>query len=274
MCAAIFRSCASPTKSINSARRSPSWRGDVEVVIKPVAASCLQASSMPEQAFKTYPFTAAFELRNPNRPSVPRTLTRAQPCKLELTEIASNALRSVSCRNTKPLLKALLGMTRCPPSKSSSAKSPATCCSNAAGIRNSAGRCRRRPSSSVNLLLVTGIGAVALIGPEISGFASACPIRRIEIVALDPGHPLLARSHRTAKTEFERRQHARQQSALGADARGRCAGKSPSRRIPPRRLAAFSHAVAQFVAEACMGLRGFRQRLILPQPVPADRRAR
>ena len=39
--------------------------------------------------------------------------------------IASNALRSVSWRNTKPLLNALLGMTRCPPSNNSSAKSPA-----------------------------------------------------------------------------------------------------------------------------------------------------
>ena len=80
-------------------------------------------------------------------------------------KIASNALRSVSCRNTNPLLSALFGSTRWPPSKSSLAKSPPTRRSSASGMRKIAGRCSRRPSSSVNFRLVTGIGAVALTGP-------------------------------------------------------------------------------------------------------------
>ena len=69
----------------------------------------------------------------------------------------------------------------------------------------------------MNFRLVTGIGAVALTGPESSGLAITWAIRRIEIVALDPGHPLPARAQRPAEAEFERRQHPRDEAAVGAE---------------------------------------------------------
>src|SRR4029079_8326418 len=102
-------------------------------------------------------------------------LARARP----RYKILSNALRSVSCLNTNPVLSALFGSTRWPPSKSSLAKSPPTRRSSASGMRKIAGRCSRRTSSSVNFRLVTGIGAVAFTGPEISGRAMTWAIRRI-----------------------------------------------------------------------------------------------
>src|SRR5450755_4452986 len=92
--------------------------------------------------------------------------------------MVSRALRRVSCRNTKPLLSALFGSTRWPPNSNSLAKSPPRRRSKAAGRRNKAGRCRRRASSSVKVSLVTGIGAVALIGPERPGLAMTWAIRR------------------------------------------------------------------------------------------------
>ena len=38
-----------------------------------------------------------------------------------------------------------------------------------------------------------------------------------QIVALDPGHPLLAGADRSAEAELERRQHPREEAAFGAE---------------------------------------------------------
>jgi hypothetical protein len=92
-----------------------------------------------------------------------------------------------------------------------------------------------------------------------------------QIVALDPGHPLPARSHRTAESKLERRQHPRQKSAFGADHKTSSQVNYPDAVF--RRAARFLlPGRAEFMAEAGMGLGGFRQGLILPQAVPADRR--
>jgi hypothetical protein len=92
-----------------------------------------------------------------------------------------------------------------------------------------------------------------------------------EIVAFDPGHPLLSRSHRTAQSIFERRQHPRQQSALGSDHEADPQADQADAMFdgPTRRLLS---GIAQLMAEAGMRLGGLGQRLILPKAVPADRR--
>ena len=125
----------------------------------------------------------------------------------------------------------------------------------------------------MNLLLVTGIGAVALTGPGDFRPRDHMGDQADEIVALDPRHPLPARAERAAEAEFERRQHPRDEAALGAEHEADAQAAPPSPRALRPRRAAFSQASqSSWLKQAC-DLAEFGQRLILPEPVPADRRA-
>src|SRR6266481_2023462 len=92
-----------------------------------------------------------------------------------------------------------------------------------------------------------------------------------KIVALDPQHPLLAAHEPTAETEFKRRQHPRDEAAIGPqyqadpqvdDAHAILGGRT--RRVLP--------GLAQFVAETGVRFGGLGEHLILPEAIPADRR--
>ena len=70
-----------------------------------------------------------------------------------------------------------------------------------------------------------------------------------EVVALDPRHPLPARTERSAEAEFERRQHPRDEAAIGADHEAD-PQTDHTHAMRFRRTRRVLPGVAEFVAEA------------------------
>ncbi len=130
--------------------------------------------------------------------------------------MAASALRSVSWRNVKPLASALSGSTCWPPSSSSSARSPRSR-SAKAGIGIKAGRRNARPSSRAKSALRTGTGAVALTAPQSFGVAITWAMSRMRSSRSIQDIHCRPPAHRAAEAELERRQHAAEQPAFGAE---------------------------------------------------------
>src|SRR5262245_47796033 len=93
-----------------------------------------------------------------------------------------------------------------------------------------------------------------------------------EVVALDPAHPLLAGADRGAEAEPEGQQHARQRAALGTEHYADAQPHHPhakSLRAPGRTLPGLADAVA----ERALAAVEFSELFILPETIPANRRA-
>ena len=132
--------------------------------------------------------------------------------------------------------------TFCPPSSSSSARSPSNWRSGQAGIRKRAGRRSARPSARLKVRLSTGSGAVALTAPSDPGVGDGADDQAHEVVAVDPAH----RSGGRRRTVRQARTRTGPASAPACRPRvrapGRCADgpgerrcRRPARPPPPTR---------------------------------------
>ena len=90
-----------------------------------------------------------------------------------------------------------------------------------------------------------------------------------QVVALDPRHPLPAAADRAAEAEFERDEELAEHPALGAEHQADAQPHHPhaqALRLPRFALPGFAEAMR----EATLAAVELGERLVLPQPVPAD----